>query len=284
VRPHQWAKNALLFLPLLGAHAWNQPHKLRLVSLAFVAFSLCASSVYVLNDLFDLSSDRRHPTKQGRPFASGGLPISWGVILCGALLASAVAVAITLPWAFVAVFCAYYLITLSYSLRLKKFSLIDVFVLAALYGLRVLAGGVVGNIPVSDWLLVFCLFLFFSLALAKRFTEIKTMVRGSETAVAGRGYEIADAEVIAKMGIASGYIAVVILALYVTNPAVAELYSRPSFLLLACPALMYWVSRIWLLAERGRLHDDPIVYAFTDKQSWLVVLAVVIAVLGASPK
>jgi hypothetical protein len=193
LRPHQWTKNLLVFIPLLGAHQWNDPQKIKSAFLAFVSFSLCASSVYVLNDLLDLTSDRRHPSKRFRVFASGKLPISVGVLTAPVFLIAAFSLAMVfLPWQFSAAFAVYYALTVSYSLRLKRIELIDVFVLAALYGLRILAGGFADDLMVSDWLLVLSLFLFLSLAFVKRFTELKNARMLSQTEIAGRGYSLVD--------------------------------------------------------------------------------------------
>jgi 4-hydroxybenzoate polyprenyltransferase len=285
LRVHQWSKNLLLFVPLFGAHKWNDPQRIKSVLLAFVCFSLCASSVYVLNDLLDLTSDRRHPRKRFRPFASGQLPISTGVFVAIVLLVGAFSIAVAFsPLAFVAVFAIYYSLTFGYSLRLKQLGLIDVFVLASLYGIRILAGGFAGDVAVSDWLLVLSLFLFLSLALVKRFTELTTSLAENATGVVGRGYSLSDDEIISQMGVASGFIAVVILALYVTNPVVTQLYVHPINLLFACPLLLYWISRIWLLARRQQLHEDPVVFAVTDRQSWLIGMGLILVVLASGPR
>jgi 4-hydroxybenzoate polyprenyltransferase len=285
LRVHQWSKNFLLFIPLLGAHKWNDPQKVKSVVLAFVCFNLCASSVYILNDLLDLTSDRRHPSKRLRAFASGKVPISTGVFIAPLLLIAAFSLAVGfLPWAFVAIFAFYYVLTFSYSLRLKQIALIDVFVLASLYGLRILAGGFAGQVAVSDWLLVLSLFLFLSLAFVKRFTELGSARLRNRTEITGRGYSLGDDGGVSQMGVASGYIAVVILALYITNPLVTQLYLRPMNLLLACPLLLYWISRIWLLARRQELHEDPVVFAFTDRQSWLIGLGLILVVFASGPR
>jgi 4-hydroxybenzoate polyprenyltransferase/phosphoserine phosphatase len=284
LRVHQWSKNVLLFIPLLGAHKWNDPQKIKFVLLGFVSFCLCASSVYVLNDLLDLTSDRRHPRKRLRVFASAALPIGAGVFMAPLLLLAALSIAVFLPLGFLVVFALYYVLTLSYSLCLKQIELIDVFVLTSLYGLRILAGGFAGTVEVSNWLLVLSLFLFLSLAFAKRFTELRSARLRNHTEIAGRGYSPADDETVNQMGVASGYIAVVILALYVTNPIVTELYLRPLNLLLACPLLLYWISRVWLLARRGELHEDPVVFAFTDRQSWVIALGLMLVVMASGPR
>jgi 4-hydroxybenzoate polyprenyltransferase len=247
--------------------------------LAFFAFSICASSVYLLNDLFDLEADRHHSTKRHRPFASGRLALRSGMIGAPLLLLSSILLSLLLPPAFVATFASYYLLTFLYSLRLKQIEILDVLTLAALYSIRVVAGGYAAQVAVSDWLLVFSLFVFLSLAIVKRFTELQHMQRGKGDRVKGRGYRVSDLELVSTMGIASGYLAVLVFALYISNPVVTQLYTNPAALWFACPVLLYWVSRVWLLAHRGLLHDDPIVFALKDKPSWLVCS--VLLIIGA---
>jgi len=284
LRVHQWTKNLLIFVPLLGAHQWSNIPKFGAAALAFLAFSVCSSSVYLLNDLFDLEADRHHPTKRRRPFASGHLPVLSGMIAAPVLLAISILIALALPLGFGITFAAYYILTFLYSLRLKQLELIDVLSLAALYSLRVLAGGYAAQVAVSDWLLVFSIFIFLSLAFVKRFTELQQVQRDNSFSIKGRGYRVSDLELISTMGVGSGYLAVLVLALYVTNPLVTELYRRPAALWLACPVLLYWISRVWLLAHRGLLHEDPIVFALKDKQSWLVCLLLLIVGAVAVPK
>lgn len=284
LRIHQWAKNLLLFIPLLGAHRWNDPAKLRTVLLAFAAFCLCASSVYLLNDLLDLEADRYHPTKRSRPFASGRLSLKWGVFGAPLFLIAGILLALLMSWEFAVTFALYYCLTLGYSLRFKQVAIVDVFVLTSLYGIRVLAGGYAAQVPVSDWLLVFSLFLFLSLAFAKRFTELKAVQQGNSEKLKGRGYQIGDEELVSSMGVGSGYLAVLVLALYITNPLVTQLYQRPSSLLLACPLMLYWISRVWFLAHRHLLHADPIVFALTDRQSWLICAVILLIGMAALPR
>ena len=284
LRVHQWSKNLLLLIPLMGAHKWTDPAKLIPVLIGIAVFSIGASSVYILNDLLDLDSDRQHRSKKFRPFATGKIPLVIGLLLAPLLLAIAVALSFVLGKQFAAVFGIYYLLTLLYSLRLKQVELLDVLVLAGLYGIRVLAGGVVADVVVSDWLLMFSLFAFLSLAFAKRFTELRTLRGQPDTKVKGRAYVSGDIELVSSMGVGSGYLSVLVLAMYITHPSVTALYHTPQFLWLACPMLFYWISRVWLLAHRGHLHDDPILFALRDKQSWLV--AALIGVIGfcAGPK
>lgn len=282
LRLHQWSKNALLLLPLIGAHLWGDPHALALALIGFLAFSFGASSVYLLNDLLDLDADRQHPTKHRRPFASGRLPIIAGLIASPLLLGAALALCACLNWRFAATFGVYYLVTGLYSWRLKQVPLLDVFVLAGLYGLRVQAGGVAVGAPVSQWLLLFSMFLFLSLAFVKRFTELDA--QSGSGVVQGRGYIKEDAPLVSIMGLTSGYLCVLVLALYVNHSSITELYRAPDVLWFACPLLLYWVSRIWLLTHRGMMHDDPIYFALKDRQSWIILAALVAVGLAALPK
>jgi 4-hydroxybenzoate polyprenyltransferase len=283
LRVHQWCKNFLLFAPLLGAHRWKDVSRLSQVLIAFVAFCLCASSVYVLNDLVDLESDRSHPRKCHRAFAAGRIPLSQGFIGATLLLAASFLIALSLSRSFVITFATYYVLTLLYSLRLKQIPILDVLVLASLYGVRVIAGGYAAQVEVTDWLLALSTFLFVSLAFAKRFTELQWARQANRSDLKGRGYRAGDAQLISGMGISSGYLSVLVLALYITHPAVTQLYRRPTTLWLACPVVLYWISRLWLLAHRDALHDDPIIFALKDKQSWLICLILLAITVAASP-
>ena len=249
--------------------------------MAFGAFCLCASSVYILNDLLDLDSDRQHSYKRKRPFASGQAPIMIGLLTAPLLLAGGFALAFQLSGPFLAAFAVYYLMTLLYSFWLKQLVILDVLVLAGLYTIRVIAGGLATQVVLSDWLMVFSMFIFISLAFAKRFTELQVAVLQNKENLKGRGYRIDDLDIVSMMGVGSGYLAVLVIAFYVNNPVVADLYHCPKLLWLACPVLLYWISRVWLLAHRKQLHDDPIVFALKDRQSWLIGgLALLIAVLA----
>jgi len=268
LRPHQWTKNLIIFVPLLTAHRLDTPALLRSAALAFAAFSLCASALYVLNDLFDLDADRRHAGKQNRPFASGALPIPVGFILVPVLLAGAAALAATLPARFALVLGAYLGLTTAYSLWIKRLTLLDVFLLAGLYTIRLVAGHEATGVPYSAWLLVFSMFIFLSLALVKRFQELHTY----NSHAPGRGYTPGDLELIASLGTSSGYLSVLVLALYVNSDQVRTLYHHPLRLLLICPLFLFWISRVWLLAHRGQFHDDPVQFALCDRMSYLVGL------------
>lgn len=275
LRPHQWIKNALLFVPLLATHRYTSPVDLASVFVAAVVFSLVASSVYVVNDLVDVSADRHHHRKRSRPFASGSLPVLHGWALWPVLLLPALLIAVTwLPWAFTLVLAVYFSLTLAYSMRLKQLPVIDVIALASLYTLRIAAGAAVLGVGLSFWLLAFSTFLFLSLALVKRFSELKAArSKGQVTQpLRGRGYQDSDLEVVASMGSSAGYVAVLVLALYIQDAHTAQMYATPQIIWLSCPLLLYWISRCWLIAHRGAMHDDPVVFAAKDKTSWVVVL------------
>lgn len=266
LRPHQWAKNLLLFVPLIAAHRLTDLALLADLLLAFVGFSLCASSVYLLNDLLDLDNDRQHPTKRFRPLASGALPTLHAKLAAPLLLAAALTLAVThLPLPFALGLGGYYLVTLAYSLVVKRLLVLDVLTLAGLYTLRVIAGGLAVAIPPSFWLLALSMFLFMSLALIKRYAELfEARAAGRTEAVGGRGYQADDLPMIAALGAAAGFIAVLVLALYVNDGATSALYGRPEVIWLACPLLLTWVSRIWMLAHRGRMSEDPVLFALRD--------------------
>ncbi|CAM4009789.1 UbiA family prenyltransferase [Corallococcus sp. ZKHCc1 1396] len=273
LRVHQWAKNALVFVPLLAAHKATQAGMAPRAVLAFVAFSLCASSVYVLNDLLDLASDRRHPTKSKRPFASGDLPVRAGIVLAPVLLGLAAVVALgTLPLSFAALLGVYWVLTLAYSLRLKQVVMLDVLVLAGLYTVRIFGGALAVGVPTSSWLLMFSTFLFLSLALLKRLSEVRRLRQSNEVSAHGRGYLAQDYELVASLGTAAGQVSVLVLALYITSKEVTALYVHPERLWLLCPVMLYWVGRIWVLAHRGLVNEDPLVFALRDRVSYVVGL------------
>lgn len=274
LRIHQWTKNILLFLPLLTAYKLTETHLLFLALKGFFAFSLCASSVYIINDLLDLAADRQHPQKKHRPFAAGDLSISlglWGIPL---LLLSSFALALNMSIQFSAVLGVYFFITVSYSFCCKKIVLLDVILLAMLYVIRIVGGGVAVNVPLSEWLLVFSLFLFLSLAFMKRASELYHLQNKNELAAAGRGYFPNDFEQVMSFGASSGYISVLVFALYINNDGIFKLYHHPQILWLCCPILLYWISRAWLLARRGQMHDDPVLFSIKDKVSYIVALLI----------
>ena len=279
LRPHQWVKNVLVFVPLLVGHQWGSAWRVFSALLALVAFSATASAVYVLNDVLDLAADRQHPQKRRRPFAAGRLPVTAAPGLLAILAAVALGICIPLPGMFHALLGLYAVASLAYAMWLKSKPMIDVVLLAGLYTLRVLAGGAVAGITPSEWLLGFSLFMFMSLAFAKRHAELHRLK--SELQWGTRGYLVHDLGLIETLGAASGYLAVLVLALYIHAPATRELYRQPAVLWLLCPLLLYWTSRLWLIARRGLLDEDPIVFAFRDRVS-LAVAALCAVILAAA--
>ena len=282
LRPHQWVKNLLVLVPLLTAHRLHDPAATRSAFIAFVAFSLAASGAYVLNDLADLDHDRRHPQKRRRALASGDLPLWAGALLAPLLLVLAFVVSLPLDATFVAELACYVAATMAYSMWVKRLVLLDVFTLAGLYTVRMLAGAAAIPVPVSHWLLVFALFMFLSLALAKRYAELSALARRDGVSTPGRGYRTSDRTLVGAMGIASGELSVLVFALYVTSSDVHGLYSRPALLWLACPMLLYWVTRVWLVAYRDELHEDPLVFALRDRSSMVIAAAVLAVMLAAT--
>lgn len=272
LRLHQWMKNILIFVPLLAAHQLGNYLLIWQGVLAFLFFGLCASSVYLLNDLLDLADDRHHGTKRFRPFASGRLSISSGIMVFPVLLIGAFAgAALFLPWAFVATLVAYYILTFAYSLWLKRQMAVDVIALAALYTLRIIAGAAAFGLELTFWILAFSMFMFLSLALVKRYAELgEARRKGLTQKTRGRGYYPGDLEMISSLGASSGYLAVMVLALYIHDQATTSLYAHSQIIWLACPLLLFWVTRVWMLTHRGQMHDDPVVFAIRDRVSLMV--------------
>ena len=270
LRLHQWAKNFLVFLPLIAGHGILQVADLLLTVVAFLAFCCAASSAYIVNDLLDLPGDRDHPRKRLRPFAAGRLSATRGLLMAALLMAAALFLALVLPWRFVLVLVTYVALTLGYSLVLKRRMLIDIIVLGGLYSIRVLAGVTATQQVQSQWLLMFSLFLFLSLAAVKRCAELVARREAGRTAPPGRGYQIEDLAVLFPLAAAAGYASVLVVTLYLASPEVIELYRHPQRMWLICPLLLYWISRVLLIANRNGLHDDPVIFALTDRVSWLV--------------
>jgi 4-hydroxybenzoate polyprenyltransferase len=279
LRIQQWAKNVFILVPLFTAHRWTDPDRLVDAVLAFLAFSSVASGGYLVNDLLDLEADRVHPTKRHRPLAAGTLsPTVAAVILVAVGLAVS---ALFLDASATLMLGGYLALTLAYSLYLKQRLMLDVILLAGLYAYRILIGGVATDVPISPWLLVFSSFFFVSLALVKRYVELDVARDAQQREVARRAYTTDDIEAIFSMGLVSGYLSILVLCLYVSSDAVAELYSRPSLLWGLCPIMLYWVSRIWLLARRKTIEDDPVAFAIRDSQSYLCV-GLLVAVAAAA--
>lgn len=284
LRMHQWAKNLLVFVPLLAAHRLTEFPLLGNGVLAFFCFGACASSVYLLNDMFDLTDDRRHRTKRNRPLASGALSVLHAMLWIPALLVVAFGAALLwLPPMFSVVLLGYYVLTLAYSMSLKRIVMLDVVTLAMLYTIRVVAGAAAISHPTTFWILAFCMFIFLSLAFVKRYTELyDAKDRGHNEKAPGRGYLPSDFELLASLGGSAGYLSVLVLALYLNDAAAQVLYRHPHWLWMACPLLLFWLSRVWLIAHRGQMNDDPIVFALRDRVSrWVGVAFVLIFVLAA---
>ncbi len=283
LRPHQWSKNLLLAVPALVGQAWLQPGVITQVCLAIVAFSLVASGTYLLNDLLDLEADRAHPDKRRRPFADGRLKPLWGQVggplLVG--LGSGLAV-LTLNRDTVILLLIYVLASAAYTLWLKRVLLVDVILLAGLYSLRLLAGGAAAGVAVSSWLLAFSMFLFLSLALAKRLTELEAAPNVDSATETARAYRPRDRDAFAAMGPAAGMLSILVLALYVSSEPIRSRYAEPDALWLLCPLLLYWILRVWFLALRGELHHDPVVFALRDRASYGVLAGMLAVVYFAA--
>jgi len=279
-RVHQWAKNLLLFAAIFLGHRFNDPALVFSVIQGFVAFSLCGSAVYIINDLVDLEADRLHARKRKRPFAAGDISPATGILVSAFLLFGAFAVAIPLSLNFAAALATYFALTLLYSFYFKEKLLVDVFLLASLYTIRVWAGGVCVGVTISHWALAFFMCLFLSLALAKRHSELTTSASLQEGKLLNRrGYRSSDIPFVLSYGCVSSLMSVLVIAIYLNSPDVASHYRRPSLLWFVCPALAYWSSRLWIIAARGKLDEDPVLFAIKDKISYLlgaIILAVVL--------
>lgn len=272
LRPHQWVKNVLVVVPIVLAHRLHNVDSLLFVFLAFVSFSLCASAVYAINDVVDAEADRQHPRKKHRPVASGRLQPAVAIVLAVVLMASAAGVAVLIPGSFLLWLVVYALASTMYTFVLKRVVIIDVLVLSGLYTVRLFAGGEASGTAVSPWLLMLGMFIFTSIAFVKRFTELSSMPL-STSKVAGRGYQREDIEIVRVLGPIVGLMSVVVLAFYITGPDVQVLYRTPEWLWLAVPLLMYWIFDVWVQANRGLVHDDPIVHLLRDSRGWAVMAA-----------
>lgn len=267
LRLHQWLKNILLLAPLVAALRFTDVAALTDLLIGFFAFGFCASSVYLVNDIIDLEDDRLHPNKRHRPFASGALPVVHGLVLIPLLLAASAALCVFLPGQFAAVLAVYYAATLAYTFGLKRLEAIDIVTLALLYTTRIFAGAAAAQVPVSVWLLTFSIFLFLSLAIAKRYAELTLMRKNGKQASAARGYRFADLPILRSMGVGAGYVAAVVLAVYVDTPQVGAAYAHPYLLWVFVPVLVLWLTRVWIKTGRAEMHDDPLVFAARDRVS-----------------
>jgi 4-hydroxybenzoate polyprenyltransferase len=281
LRPQHWLKNLLVFVALLAVHRFAEPLVLARSFVEFVAFCCFASSGYLVNDLCDLQADRQHPQKRLRPFASGRLPLAYALTAAPALAILGSVLAGLLSTLSLGVVLLYFALTLGYSFTFKKVVLLDVLVLAGLYTLRIVAGAAAISSWPSLWLLAFSMFLFISLAFVKRYAELMTMRATAGDQATARGYELADAELLASKGTASAYASVLVLALYIASVTLNTPYSRHQLIWLVCPLLLYWVGYLWLIAHRGKMHHDPLVFALRDRTSRVLILLMLATVLAA---
>jgi 4-hydroxybenzoate polyprenyltransferase len=272
LRPYQWLKNSLVFVPLAAAHRMTEPGLLSATARTFLAFSLCASSIYLLNDLWDETADRLHPHKRLRPIASGRLPHSWAMGLAAALLVLGLTIALPIGRAVMGVLGGYVALMIAYSLRLQAIMLLGALTLAGGYALRVVAGGLAVKIWPSPWLLAFCIFLFFSLALLKRYAELALLRARDGAATHARAYLLEDQEFLVALGTGCGIASVLVLAMYTSSGNLERLYRSSQFLWVTCVLLLYWISYMWLAGHRGRMTDDPLVFALKDRVSQALIL------------
>lgn len=284
MRPHHWLKNGLVFIPILLNHDVLDPAAIGYGVVAFLAFSLLASSIYLLNDILDIEADRRHPTKCRRPLAAGEITKAQAQAAVPVLLVAAFGLAFLLPkpQAFLLALGSYLVLALAYLFVLKRKLLVDVLALAAMHTLRILAGNAAAGIPISSWLLAFAMFLFLSLALVKRYTELRITQDQSGLKKAGRGYHAEDIEALSQLGMASGCTCALIMALYVDSAAVKQLYRHPQLIWLVCPIILYQMARIWFLARRGNMPDDPLVFMIRDWRSQVTGAAIFVIMVAAA--
>ena len=282
LRPHQWAKNVLLFVPLYFAHQYTNLDLVFRALMAFFSFSFAASSIYVLNDLVDLPADRLHRSKRNRPLAAGTIAIANGVLLSAAALIVSILLAILfVSPRFIWVVLGYVALTTAYSFFLKQKMIIDVLTLASLFTYRVMAGGVAVSVPLSEWLLAFSIFFFTSLAFVKRYSELIQAKADGRMSIKGRNYVPADMPIIVAAGLSSGLLAVLVFALYINTPAITGYYPRSQVLWGICLVLVYWIMRIWFLAARDKMHDDPVLFAVKDRISLFAGVLVVACLFAA---
>lgn len=281
LRVHQWIKNLLLFVPLLTAFSFSELGNVVECIMAFIAFSIAASATYIVNDLWDLESDRQHARKRLRPFACARIPVATGVLAAAALLAGAFVIAAFLPKAFMLLLAVYVVMTTTYSMVLKSYVLIDVLMLSLLYTLRILAGAAAIGIVVSSWLLAFSMFVFLSLALVKRCSELVSLAASGKDATRGRDYRVGDLAVLWPMGVSATISSLVVFGLFINSEETQMRYLSPMILWLTTLLLSYWLGRLWIKTARGEMHDDPVVYAVVNRGSRMTVIAIVFSMLLA---
>ena len=278
IRIHQWAKNLLIFSALILSHHWFNNDSIQLSIFAFLSFSFAASSIYLINDLIDLEADRKHQTKKYRPLAAGTLSIQSAVLMIPALLSLSYLFASLINSNFIIVLTTYLFITTVYSLFLKPIALLDVMTLTSLYTIRIVAGAIAINVPLSHWLLAFSMFIFLSLALVKRYSELRNLIQQGQTSSVSRGYHVDDLPAVSLFGISSGYISVLVLVFYTHDLQAGTLYTNPDWLWFVAVAVLYWISRIWLLTFRGQMNEDPVLFAIHDRSSYIVSLFVAVSI------
>ncbi|MCQ8182737.1 UbiA family prenyltransferase [Methylomonas sp. SURF-1] len=281
MRVHQWLKNLLLFVPLLTAFSFREYEKIAMALCGFFAFSLAASATYMGNDMWDLESDRRHPRKKSRPFACGSLPLIQGLVVAAAFLSLGLLLAFKVSLAFMSILVVYLIVTTSYTWCLKTYVLIDVLVLSLLYSLRIFAGSVAADVLVSFWLLAFSVFIFFSLALVKRCSELLILEQQGRSRTNGRDYQVSDLVVLWPLGVGSALSSVVVFGLFICANETQARYATPNGLWLVAVGITYWLSRLWIKTSRGEMDDDPLVFAVRDFGSRVTIAAMIAATLAA---
>lgn len=281
IRIHQWLKNLLIFVALLVSGSYTDPQLIMLSMLGFISFGCLASATYIINDLFDLDSDRLHKTKRNRPLAAGLISIPNAITIAIVLIIFSSSLAFTISKLFFYALLAYFVGTLTYSFKIKKHFGMDVIFLAALYTMRILSGAAILNIPVSFWLLSFSMFIFFSLALVKRCAELRSLAEQNKTETSGRDYTVNDYDILAALGISSGLLSILMFCFFTQSEALTNQYQEPSLIWLIIPALGYWLTRMWVKTHRGEMHEDPIVFSMKDKGSVLTIsFMVLLTILG----
>jgi 4-hydroxybenzoate polyprenyltransferase len=274
IRIHQWVKNVLIFIPLLTSHNFFDPSKVFITLICFISFCFCSSAGYLINDCLDIQSDKSHPISKARPIAQGiinrslALFVSFIFVLFGLLIAGMYSKKL------IVFLIVYLIISISYSIKIKKYVLADVFCLSFLYLFRVLTGLIVPSITFSSWLLAFSLFFFLSLAFLKRYSELQLSANNGEKSIQGRGYLMSDSPFISQMGITSGYLSILIFAMYINSTAITSLYLHPHLMWFICPLLLIWISRYWFLAYRGHIQCDPILFVLKDKANYFILISI----------
>ena len=282
LRPHQWVKNILLFFPAVVSVQIFSTNIFKTLCISFIAFCLVASSGYLFNDLLDLEVDRNHPDKKTRPLAAGQISVLYSKILIPVLLIIAFLIAfLFVNIKFFLILSVYFLLTAIYSLFLKRKMIVDILTLAILYTARIIAGGFAVDLQLSVWLLAFSMFVFFSLAAVKRLAELVENASIGQKNSVGRSYEVTDIAIIEGVSLVSGYISVLVVVLHIFTEATQEYYSRPEILLGVCPIIVYWITRMILLAHRGQMHHDPILFSLRDNPSRLSAVLVILITIVA---